>query len=74
MRGGDFYLHAFWELSTCRNFGYAIGPIPWHRIVQYGSRKGLDDAMMGIFEHVIRELDEAYLEWQRTEQKQRTKK
>lgn len=65
-------MRAFWELSSCRQFGYAVGPIPWHRIVQYGERAGLDAAMMGVFEHVIRELDESYLEDQRNRQKRKT--
>lgn len=28
--------------------------------------------MLAVFEHVMRELDEAYLRWQREEQKRRT--
>lgn len=51
-----------------------MGPIPWNRIVDYGERKQLDNAMMGVFEIVIRELDEAYLRWQREQQKKRTQK
>lgn len=58
-------MHAFWELSTCRQFGRHPGPIPWHRIVEYGDRKGLDHAMMGVLEAVVRELDEEYLSWRR---------
>ena len=71
IRGDEFYMRAFWELSSCRQFGEAIGPIPWHRIAQYGSRKQLGSGMMGVFETVIRELDEAYLSQQREEQRVR---
>lgn len=70
-RGDDFYLRAFWELSSERQFGHAIGPIPWSKIVQYGERRKLDDAMMLVFEHVMRILDEAYLRWQRDDQERR---
>jgi len=51
-----------------------MGPIPWDAIVLYGSRKGLDDAMIDVLVAVIRELDEAYLKFQREDQKKRTKK
>ena len=72
VRGDDFYMRAFSDLSTCRDFGGGtIGPIPWHRIVQYGSRFGLDAGMMGVFSSVIRELDEAFLEDQQTARRQR---
>lgn len=61
VRGDDFYIRAFWELSSCRQFGQFVGPIPWHRIVQYGERKGLDRDMIEVLEVVMRELDETYL-------------
>ncbi len=70
-RGDEFYLRAFWELSSERQFGQAIGPVPWSKIVQYGVRRNLDDAMMVVFESVVRNLDEAYLKWQRDQQKRR---
>jgi hypothetical protein len=72
MRGDIFYLRAFWELSSERQFGHAIGPIPWSKIIFYGERRNLDDAMMEVFEFIVRELDEAYLKWQRDEQQRRT--
>lgn len=71
MRGDVFYLRAFWELSSERQFGHAIGPIPWSKIIFYGERRNLDDAMMDVFEHVLRELDETYLKWQRDQQARR---
>ena len=61
VRGDQFYLAAFWELSSCRDFGQFIGPIPWDKIVLYGERKGLDSDMITVLEVVIRELDEVYL-------------
>ena len=71
VRGDDFYMRAFWELSSCRHFGSAIGPVPWNYIVDYGSQKGLDPGMMEVFAAVIREIDESYLRWQREAQKAR---
>jgi hypothetical protein len=61
VRGDDFYIRAFWELSSCRQFGQFVGPIPWDKIVAYGERKRLDSAMIDVLEVVIRELDEVYL-------------
>ena len=65
MRGDDFYIGAFWELSSCRQFGNVLGPIPWHRIVQYADRVRLEPDVHSIFVDVIRRLDETYMAWQR---------
>jgi len=65
LRGDDFYIRAFWELSSCRQFGQVVGPIPWHRIVEYARMYHLDEGLTDIFTLVMRELDEAYLKSQR---------
>ncbi len=70
-RGDELYLLAFDALSSERYFGQAIGPIPWSKIVLYGEKKKLDDAMIGVFTHVLREMDEGYLKWQRNQQERR---
>lgn len=62
-------MHAFWELSTERQFGHVIGPIPHSKIVAYGYRARLSEGMLRVFEHVIRELDEHWLMWQRDAQR-----
>ena len=67
-------MRAFWELSSERQFGKVIGPIPWSKIVLYGERRKLDDPMMRVFELVLREMDEEYLKYQRDEQQRRTQK
>lgn len=69
-----FYIRSFWELSSCRNFGWVIGPIPWTAIRSYAVDAGLDSGMRSVFAEVIRELDEAYLSWQRNQEKRRTEK
>lgn len=71
-RGDDFYMRAFSELATERQFGQVIGPIPWSKIVEYGSRKGLDDVMIDVLVVAVREMDEAWLAHQR-EQQQKAK-
>jgi hypothetical protein len=71
-RGDDFYMSAFSELSSTRQFGDVIGPIPWNHIIEYGFHHGLDDCMMKVLVTVIREMDEAWLEWQRESARQRS--
>lgn len=70
-RGDVFYITAFWELSSCRQFYIVqgtkgahtvLGPIPWNHLVDYGERAGLEPDMLKVFIIVIRELDEFYLE------------
>ena len=67
-------MDAFSELSTTRHFGSAIGPIPWDKIQDYGSRTGLGSGMMRVFTRVIRRLDGAYLEYQRDENQRETER
>lgn len=73
-RGEEFYIRAFWELSSCRLFGMVVGPIPWNHILLYAQFKQLDPEITDLFIRVIRELDEAYLSDQRTEQRKKTVK
>lgn len=61
--GEDFFLRAFFNLSTERQIGWASGPIPHSRVVEYGVRSGLEEATIEILVHVIRRMDQAYLEW-----------
>lgn len=74
VRGDAFYITAFWELSSCRQFGQFVGPIPWDKILQYGLVKGLDPEMLRVLEVVVRELDEVYLRDLRENQKRHTEK
>lgn len=68
------YLEGFWQLSTERQQGMSVGPIPWSSIQSYGVAKGLDSATMGLFHAVIRAMDGVYLEWAIAEQKKRAPK
>lgn len=56
------YLTAFWELSTERQVGQVLGPIPESRVREHGIRVGLQGGSMELFRSVIRALDGAYLE------------
>lgn len=55
---------AFFELSSCREFGMAVGPIPWTAIVEYAERMGAcDEFGLEAFCRYIRDMDVAYLEY-----------
>ena len=71
--GDDFYLSAFYELSTTRSLAFATGPIPWHHIVGYADQAGLDEDMSGTFHAVIRAMDNAYLKWASEEAEKRSR-
>lgn len=72
--GDDFFLTAFYQLSSCRHSSDIIGPIPWDKIVQYSDRRELDYDVSLAFEHILREMDSEYLAWYQKKQKSRTKK
>lgn len=62
--GDDFVLTAFYNLSSCRQFGEGVpGPIPWDKVVQYASRAGLDEENTETLVFIMREMDAAYLKW-----------
>lgn len=64
----EFYLRAFYDLSSCRSVGFAIGPIPWRDIVHYADWVGLETDVAAAFVVVIRAMDSGFLEWQEKEQ------
>ena len=66
--GDDFYLRAFWELSTCRSSGFGIGPIPWRDIVAYADYAGMDSELVDGFVMIIRRIDAAFMKWSEQEQ------
>lgn len=53
---------AFWELSSDRQIGMAVGPVPWSSIDRWLRRKRVTDAAdIQVFIRLIREMDEVYL-------------
>ena len=72
--GDGFYLEAFWELSTERQIGCTLGPIPVSAIRRYHGAEGMSYAMMSLFLEVIRALDETYREWGESERKKANKR
>lgn len=50
-------IDAWTDLSTERPIGFAVGAIPWSRIVAWCEFEGLDREATKIMVHVIRRLD-----------------
>lgn len=67
--GDEFYISAFWELSTCRQLGMSYGPIPWTDILIYGQFAGLDYEAFSIFVRVMRAMDSKFLQWAKEKNK-----
>ena len=60
-----FYYNAFWELDSSRNTLAPIrGPIPWNAIYQYCLLLRLSEEMIEDMIYHVRELDNAYLNYQ----------
>lgn len=55
----------FWELSTERQIGMTVGPIPVSKVREKAETVGFDRANALAFEIVMRILDSRYMEWVR---------
>lgn len=60
-------IQAWGDLSTCRSVGWAVGAIPWDKIVAWCEFHGLDYEAAQILVHVIRTLDIEHAEARRAE-------
>lgn len=59
MDGFGGWYEDFWRLSTERQIGFGVGPIPAHAIDRHVAGWSYEDAE--VFEHCIRRMDEVYL-------------
>lgn len=59
----QFFLDAFDELSTERQIGMTLGPIPASAIRDFANRAKLDKEMEGILWRIIRQLDSWFLDF-----------
>jgi len=59
--GDQWFLTAFWKLSTCRAVGMTLGPIPVTAIWEFSARHGLDSDMSSTLEEVLARLDRTFL-------------
>lgn len=72
--GLDLYFRGFYELSTCRTYGFAEGPIPWTAAWVYATeRLGLDRVESIRFVQFVFSLDSAYLKHQAEKSKRERK-
>lgn len=67
--GDEFFLRAFYQLSTCRRFQGA--PVPWDMVAAYAEAWQLSPDMGVTLSIVVRRMDDAYLEWHRKEAERR---
>lgn len=58
----ELYYTAFQKLTTCRQFGFDQGPIPWTAIDRYAERMGMDEDEFWQFEAIICRIDTAYMQ------------
>ena len=59
-----FHWSAFVDLSTDRQMGFGVGPIPWSALDMYARRYGLDDPdEFDRFKRLVRALDGTFLAW-----------
>lgn len=64
MPGAEEWLGAFMDLSTDRQFGMGVGPLPAASIDRWIDRAGLGDDEAASFRGCMRAMDRAYREGQ----------
>lgn len=62
--GMHLYFNAFLELSSCRQMGMALGPIPWTAVNDYALYMDLDEDQHEDLHFFVRELDNEYVKYQ----------
>lgn len=61
--GSELYYTGFLELTSCRQLGMGIGPIPLLSILEYCIIRGIDGEQGEDFLWFIQRLDAKYLDW-----------
>lgn len=64
LQGLEHFYLAFQELSSCRPVGMGIGAIPWTAIREYAQQENFVGEDYEEFMYMIREMDNAWLEYQ----------
>lgn len=65
---------AFYKLSTCRQSGFGLSPIPWTAVIRYSEYMELDDDETDRFDYLIGKLDDAVLRYYEEKNKPKDKK
>ena len=65
---------AFWKLSTCRNMGMSVGPIPWDAVDRWAVRHGYaeDEIEYETFCYLIFQMDAVFMEYVQDENEKET--
>lgn len=61
--GLEMYWQAFWDLTTCRQIGMGVGPIPWTSVQEYSILLELDEEQTDDLHYHIAVMDNEYLKW-----------
>ena len=65
--GLEGYFEAFTELSTCRQSGMSMGPIPWSAVNEYAKRYNYSGEGFDYLVRMVRALDDTFLAYDRAE-------
>lgn len=57
------FMNAFHRLSTCRQVGMGLGPIPWTVIGEYARVQELDQEHTDMLYYHVEALDAEFLKW-----------
>jgi hypothetical protein len=63
--GTQHFLRLFWELSSERQFGMGVGPIPISKVREVARENRYDEESLELLLIVIKTLDAAYMKWMR---------
>jgi hypothetical protein len=55
----------FCDTSTERSLGFGVGPIPWSKIVEWGTLAGLTGSTLKDLVFIVRRMDAKWLELER---------
>ena len=67
------FLKAFWDLSSDRQIGMSVGPLPWSSIQRYASHLGLERGNIETLHVVLRSMDEVFLRYLDEERERKSK-
>lgn len=67
--GSELFYTGFLELTSCRQIGMGLGPIPLLSILEYCLINGIDGEQREDFIWFIQRLDSKYLEWSKARAK-----
>ena len=61
--GLELFYNAFWDLDSCRNSGWGMGPIPWLAMRDYATTFGFTEEQEEDLYYHVRLMDNAYLDF-----------